>query len=233
MTRFDAETAVGRPIGPAARTRCPGVPSATTSRGQAMPDSIRQAYAHRAGEYVSALGSVRDMDEQDVALIGRWGRGVKWQVLDVGSGPGHWTEFLRARGVKIRGIDLVPEFVRSAHARFPQAEFDLGDARCLPVRDFELGGLLSWYSLIHSPPARSSTHLEEFARALRPTGSLLVGAFMGPHAEAFEHAISEAFYWSADGLCDALSATGFRVMEVHTRSVIGRRSHLAVLAERR
>lgn len=198
-----------------------------------MSESIRQAYARRAKEYVSALGSVSDMDEQDVALIARWGRGVKGPVVDVGSGPGHWTEFLRARGATIRGIDLVPEFVDSARARFPEAEFDLGDSRSLPVRDSELGGLLSWYSMIHTSPARSSTHLEEFARVLRPTGSLLVGAFLGPHAEAFEHAIGEAFYWSADGLRDALSATGFRVMEVHTRSVVGSRSHLAVLAERR
>lgn len=43
-----------------------------------------------------------------------------------------------------------------------------------------LGGILAWYSLIHTDPDRLDPLLAEFARAVRPGGGLAIGFFEGP-----------------------------------------------------
>lgn len=75
----------------------------------------------------------------------------------------------------IEGIDIVPEFVASAHARFPQVNFRLGTFESLPVLGNSLSGILAWYTIIHTVPSRLQQVLAEFARCLSPGGSLLLG----------------------------------------------------------
>lgn len=191
---------------------------------------IRRAYSKRVSEYVAVLGSVDDMDPVDFALIASWGTSVVGPILDVGSGPGHWTELLRDRGCDARGIDMVPEFIDSARKRFPLASFEVGDLLALPFENARFGGVLAWYSLIHMRPDLCERAFEELARVLRPEGTLLVGAFLGPQGVPFDHAVTEAFYWSERGLADHLESAGFEVISTHTRSSEGSRPHLAVLA---
>lgn len=198
-----------------------------------ISQDIKQAYSKRASEYVAALGSVEDMDPLDVALIAGWGTRVDGPILDAGSGPGHWTELLRDRGCDVTGIDVVPEFVDSARKRFPLASFEVGDLLDLPIEDARFGGVLAWYSLIHMQPELCKQSLKEIARILKPGGHLLVGAFLGTQGVSFNHAITEAYYWSEQGLADSLDAVGLKVDSVHTRSAEGSRPHLAVLARRR
>ena len=198
-----------------------------------MTEDIKQAYSKRASEYVAALGSVEDMEPLDVALIASWGTKVVGSTLDVGSGPGHWTELLRNHGCDVSGIDVVPEFVDSARKRFPLASFEVGDLLVLPFENARFGGVLAWYSLIHMRPELCKQAFEELARVLKPGGDLLVGAFLGPQGVPFNHAITEAFYWSEQGLADSLDSAGFKVNSTHTRSAESSRPHLAVLARRR
>ena len=50
----------------------------------------------------------------DRQLVDTWADEIEGPVIDAGCGPGHWTNYLAERGVAVRGIDFVPEFV--AHA---------------------------------------------------------------------------------------------------------------------
>src|SRR3546814_4172280 len=63
----------------------------------------------------------------------------------------------------------------------------------------------SWYSVIHAPPAELPQILDEFGRALAPGGSLLMGFFAGEAGVMFEHAVTTAYYWSAEALTDLRS----------------------------
>lgn len=119
-------------------------------------EQIRDAYGARSDEYVSALGSVSDMAHEDATLTEAWGRSVVGRVIDAGSGPGHWTDFLRTRGLDVTGVEVVPEFVDSARERFPESHFGLGGIDSLPAQDSELGGVIAWYSLIHMQPSSRS-----------------------------------------------------------------------------
>jgi SAM-dependent methyltransferase len=193
---------------------------------------IGTSYSARADEYVKHLGSVSSLPKEDATLIATWGQSVTGQVIDAGSGPGHWTEFLRVRGVDIRGVDLVPEFVDSALRRFPKSRYRVGRMDDLRVGNSELGGILAWYSLIHTHPDDSAVIFREFARSVRSGGSLLIGVFEGAHAVAFDHAVATAYFWSVEALMSALEMAGFSTLEVHTRTDSGVRPHAALIAER-
>ena len=198
-----------------------------------MPDTVvRDSYAARAAEYTDLFGSIAATAAEDRRLIGEWAASIEGPALDAGCGPGHWTAFLRARGVTVEGLDLVPEFVDGAAARFPDLNFRVGDLGALPVGDGSLGGILSWYSLIHTEPEQVPEILSGFARALRLGGTLLLGFFTGPQFEPFDHAVVTAYFWPIPLLADALATAGFEVLETHSRTDPGARSHGAIWARR-
>lgn len=198
--------------------------------------SIAAAYNARAAEYVALTGDIEQTDTRDRALIERWRDTTPGRILDAGCGPGHWTQFLHDGHRDVIGIDLAEEFLTAARARYPHLAFRSGSFRELPLEDASLGGILAWYSLIHSPPADVPGILTEFTRALAPGGSVLIGYFDGTAREPFSHAVAPAYFWSPDALEDLLGAAGLTVASQERRDrepgEISRRPHGAVTAFR-
>lgn len=202
-----------------------------------MTDSpIAAAYDARAAEYIALIGEVDQLAERDREEIGRWADAVPGRILDAGCGPGLWTRFLHDRGREVLGIDLSDQFIAHARARNPHLEFLHGSFERVPLPDASLGGILAWYSLIHTPPEEVPAILAEFARVLAPGGSILIGFFDGVPREPFAHAITKAYFWSADALADLLVDAGFVVASVEHRGrvpgEVSARPHGAVTATR-
>lgn len=202
-----------------------------------MGADVAARYAERAGEYARHLGSMSSVHPADEHLVTSWaaglgGAGHGGPVLDAGCGPGHWSGHLAARGVDVRGVDQVPEFVEHARRAHPTVPFDLADVDALPYGPGQFSGVLAWYSLIHHDPGDIRRPLDEFARVLRPGGGLLVGFFTGSAVEPFDHAVATAWRWSPDLLADALRASRFDVLETHARTgpTSGPRPHGALVA---
>ena len=191
------------------------------------------AYARRASEYVEALGSVNAMHHADRHLIEAWGAAASGRLIDAGCGPGHWTQHLAERGADIRGIDLVSEFIAHARATHPGIRFDVGSIEAIDEPDAAIGGVLAWFSTIHHEPSTIAVPLAEFARVLRPGGTLLLGYFDADETEAFDHAITSAYRWRAGDLQQVLESAGFDVVETHRRAGRGTRPVAAIVAERR
>ncbi len=102
-------------------------------------------------------------------------------VVEVGSGPGHVTAYLAAAGADATGLDLAPEMVAQARARFPDVTYEVGDLRHLmrpPLAD-GWGAVLAWYSLIHLSPAELPDAVAALARPLAPGGCLLLAMQTG------------------------------------------------------
>ncbi|MBT2486856.1 MULTISPECIES: class I SAM-dependent methyltransferase [unclassified Microbacterium] len=173
--------------------------------------AIAGAYDARAAEYVQLLGSVDQMDERDRETIRRWRDETPGLLLDAGCGPGHWTGFLSGDHREVVGVDISGEFVRSARRTHPELRFEQVSFRELPFEDASVGGILAWYSLIHTRPADVPAVLTEFARVLTPEGALLLGFFEGRPREPFDHQVTTAYYWSADALAELLADAGFEV----------------------
>lgn len=195
-------------------------------------EEVRSAYGSRADDYTAAVGRIEHVAGADLALVERWARSLQGLVLDVGCGPGQWTNHLAGLGVDVEGVDLVPEFVDRAMVAYPGVRFQLGEAETLDVEDGALGGVLAWYSLIHTPPERIGEPLAEFARCVRPGGGLAIGFFAGPLLEPFDHAVTTAYYWPVDMLASEVQRAGFVVTHTETRTDPGVRPHGALLAIR-
>lgn len=198
-------------------------------RPQTLSD-VRAAYAGRAEEYAGLLGTVASLAAPDLTFVGAWARSVTGSVIDVGCGPGQWTDWLRSQGVEVEGIDPVPEFVRLAQQAYPRSNFRVAQAEATGLADGACGGVLAWYSLIHTDPAGIDEALAEFSRIVRPGGSLALGFFEGPELAAFDHAITTAYAWPAKLLAERLEAAGFAVERSESRTDPGSRRHGAMTA---
>ena len=196
------------------------------------PDSVRDAYADRAAEYIDVLGSIEDAAQADRDYVLSWARSIDGPVLDVGCGPGQWTNYLLDAGIDVEGVDPVQAFIGYAGDHYPLARYRTGYANDLGVAAGSLGGVLAWFSLIHIDPAEIDESLNEFARCIRPGGSAAIGFFDGPSEEPFDHAVSTAFYWSVEALTKRLERAGFTVTDAQTRKDSGVRRQGVIVARR-
>jgi len=199
--------------------------------------AIAAAYDARAVEYIEIAGSIDQMEAADRGLIDQWREATPGRLLDAGCGPGQWSEFLHNSNRDVIGLDLSDEFLAAARSRYPHLRFDHGSLRDLPYEDASFGGILAWYSLIHTPPEEIPAILHEFGRVLIPGGSLLIGFFDGQPRESFSHAIAPAHFWSADSLEELLANAGFTLTATdhrpRTPDEVSQRAHGAVTSIKR
>jgi hypothetical protein len=112
-------------------------------------------------------------------------------------------------------------------------DFAIESLESMDAVSSSIGGILSWYSLVHYEPGEIQVPLREFSRVIRPGGALLVGFFEGTEVEKFAHAVTPAYRWPVDAMSSELDRAGFDVLESHVRITKGQRPHAAVSAQRR
>ncbi len=193
---------------------------------------VREAYAERAVEYINLFADIDAAAKEDREQLPAWAEAVAGPIIDVGCGPGQWTGYLHRHGVDIRGVDPVPAFINEARQRRPGIDYQVGFGDRLDAEDASLGGVLAWFSLIHTEPVEISEILSEFARCVRPSGGLAIGFFTGATLAAFDHAVTTAYLWPTDLLCARVTEAGFAITAVHTRTDPGSRPQGTILAER-
>ncbi|WP_336853847.1 class I SAM-dependent methyltransferase [Sinomonas albida] len=188
--------------------------------------------AFSAAEYIDLFGLIDAAHPADQQLVEMWADDVDGAVLDAGCGPGHWAALIAQRGRSVTGVDQVPEFIVHARRKAPGLDFRIGSLAALDLPAESLGGVLAWYSLIHFSPEEIQEPLTEFARVLRPGGSLLIGFFEGPVIDAFDHAVVTAYRWPTHALEEQLRGAGFETTETRVRSTKAQRSQAAIIAQR-
>lgn len=132
-------------------------------------------------------------------------------VADLGCGSGRVTAHLRSLGMDTFGVDLSPALIDHARERYPKLRFEIGSMDALDLPDGELAGIVSWYSIIHAPPALISTYSAEFRRVLAPGGHLLLAFFESRDepVSTFDHAVTTAYHWPIDDLAGRVRDAGF------------------------
>jgi ubiquinone/menaquinone biosynthesis C-methylase UbiE len=101
--------------------------------------------------------------------------GADARVLDAGCGAGRMSRYLARRGCLVEGIDLSSNMIAAARRDHGDLVFTVGSLAELPYPDDRFGGVMLWYSIIHTPPAGLARVFAEAARVLGPGGHLLVG----------------------------------------------------------
>lgn len=194
--------------------------------------AVYRAYSTRAQEYTDLLGHINTTAPRDQATVTRWARDCTGRVVDVGCGPGHWTAYLTEAGVTAEGIDPVSEFVEHARRTYPEVPYRQGTFDDLGDLPYPLGGVFSWYSLIHLDPSDVPEVLATMHASLAPGGRILLAFFDGARIEEFPHAVAPAFYWPHRKMMDAVHHAGFTITHQEQRHDPGRRPHAALFAYR-
>ena len=150
------------------------------------PDHLRTTratYDTVAVDYARLLPDLRAETSLDRTMLATFaeltmGAGLG-PVADLGCGTGRITAHLDSLGVDVFGIDLSPAMVDLARHNHPRLRFDVGSITALDLSDAAVGGVLAWYSTIHTPAQDLPGVFTEFARVLAPGGYFLVGFHVG------------------------------------------------------
>jgi SAM-dependent methyltransferase len=97
-------------------------------------------------------------------------------VLEVGSGVGFWTEYMRAHGVtRYTGNDIAPVAIERLRQRYPEYSWIAGDASevALPAGAFDLAIMIDVTQHI-TDDAAFERAMRGIWRALRPGGAFAV-----------------------------------------------------------
>ncbi|AXH91254.1 class I SAM-dependent DNA methyltransferase [Micromonospora aurantiaca] len=200
----------------------------------------RAAYDAVAEDYARLLPDVVE-PPLDRALLTAFAEtvGPDRPVLEVGCGTGRVTAHLHRLGLDISGVDLSPGMVAVARRTYPDLRFEVGSLTGLTVPDGSLGGLVSWYSVIHLPPELLPEVFAGFRRVLAPGGHLLLAVKAGDRLDrrkqAYGHPVGYDVYWlSPKWLAAQLSAAGFTVTATTIREPVGaeRQPQAFLLAQR-
>ncbi|MFI7446117.1 class I SAM-dependent DNA methyltransferase [Nonomuraea sp. NPDC049714] len=181
------------------------------------PDFVRttrDSYDAVAAQYAEAFSATLETAPLQRAMLDAFAALVRGggPVADVGCGPGYATGHLHALGVDAFGVDLAPEMIALARQAYPGLRFEVGTMAALDVPDGALGGVLSRYSIIHTPPERLPEIIAEFSRVLAPGGHLMLSFVAHDEpaepAEAYDHRVALAYRWSPDRVAGLLGEHG-------------------------
>ena len=209
----------------------PGEPRDYDPRGRARTSrrcggpwnaNLARDYDRVADLYAEAYLDELSRKPFDREVLDRFARDVAARVCDVGCGPGHIARYLHDRGVDVFGIDLSPRMVDLARRVSPSIPFDAGDMVSLGIPSASLGGIVSFYSVIHLERSVLPAALAEMSRVLKPGGRLLLAFHRGTtevHADQWfgEPVSLDATLFEPSEVAEHLAAAGFEVSDILLR----------------
>lgn len=128
---------------------------------------------------ISTYGKIADKysnqyfnDLTDIPYIDKFLKNIpsKGRILDIGCGPGQFSQYITKNGFHVIGIDYSQEMIEIARTKVPAVEFKHMDMRNLKFEENSFDGILSAYSLIHITSEDIPDTLKEFNKVLKPGG---------------------------------------------------------------
>lgn len=177
---------------------------------------VKDTYEKIANEYTDEYAS----DFSDTPYIGKFlallSRDAK--VLDIGSGPGQFSDHIHRKGFDVQGVDMSPTMVKIAQEKYSDIHFDEMDMRNLDFSDNSFDGLLVAYSLIHIPSDEITSTLNEFSRVLKGDGYILVIAQKGEADQVVDEPLKAGEkifvnFFNLEQLKQYFADTNFEVIE--------------------
>jgi SAM-dependent methyltransferase len=184
----------------------------------------RVFYDTVADEYAVQFGDLRPGTPLDRGVLHGFAQlvGEGGEVADLGCGPGRVTAYLASQGLSVFGLDVSESMLAIARREHPALRFVRGSMQELDLPEGSLDGVVSWYSIIHTPEEHLPALFAGFHRVLRPGGHLLLGFQCGDeprrYEEAFGHQVSLTFLRRRpERIAALLSGAGFTVRATTVR----------------
>jgi len=188
-------------------------------------EKTRKSYNLAAEKYFEDFKDEMKQKEYDRGFLDEFSShfNSKSIIWDVGCGPGHITRYVSDMGLNILGIDISEKCIEVARRENPGMRFYVMDMAKLDIADESVDGIISFYSIIHTPKRFQPSLFREFNRVLKMGGRIAIVVKKGDsegyvdELEGFKTSLYFANFKEAE-IRSYLEASGFRVALLKTRS---------------
>ncbi len=139
-------------------------------------EETRKSFNLAAEKYFELFKDEMKQKQYDRALLDRFAGNFDSEstICDLGCGPGHITRYLFDKGLNVFGIDISERCIEIARRENPKMRFQVMDMARLDIADESIDGIVSFYSIIHTPKRFVHILFREFNRVLKKGGQILV-----------------------------------------------------------
>lgn len=184
----------------------------------------RKSYNLAAEKYFELFKDEMKQKEYDRALLDEFSShfGPESIICDLGCGPGHITRYVHDKGLNIFGVDVSEKCVEIARRENPGMLFEIMDMADLDLADESVDGIISFYSIIHTPKRFQPILFSEFNRVLKMGGRVCVVVKKGDTegcVEELEGFKTRLYFtnFNEDEIRSYLEANKFIVTSLETR----------------
>jgi len=145
----------------------------------------RNAYNLAADKYHDLFHNEMIEKEYDRNLLNAFAGKLPGDSLicDAGCGPSaHIGRYLYDKGFNVIGIDISDRCIEMASGFNPGIKFFCNDISKMNFENNLFDGIISYYSIIHTPKKSINILFSEFFRVLKPNGYLLIAVKAGNEA---------------------------------------------------
>ncbi|HEX9975571.1 MAG TPA: class I SAM-dependent methyltransferase [bacterium] len=149
---------------------------------ESINEKTRCAYNLAAEKYHNLFHNELNEKEYDRKLLDRFADNFTSGSLicDAGCGPSaHISRYLSDKGLNVIGVDISDRCIEMAKELNPFMQFVREDIANLSFESGSLDGIVSYYSIIHTPKRAISKIIKEFNRTLKSDGYLLIAVKAG------------------------------------------------------
>ena len=187
-------------------------------------EAIRKSFNLAAEKYYELFKDEMKQKECDRIILDKFAGNFDSGsiVCDVGCGPGHITRYLLDKGLNVFGVDISERCIEIARRENPKVRFQVMDMARLDLADESIDGIISFYSIIHTPKRLVNVLFSEFSRVLRGGGIILVVVKRGSSEGYVDELLGfktrlYSTYFTEEELETYLQTSGFEVIFMETR----------------
>ncbi len=187
-------------------------------------EKTRESFNLAAEKYYEQFKDEMKQKEYDRLLLDRFAESFNADsvICDVGCGPGHITRYLFDRGLNVFGVDISEKCVEIAQRENPEIRFQVMDMVKLDIADESLDGIISFYSIIHTPKQFVDRLFCEFNRVLKKHGRVLIVVKKGDtegYVDELEGFKTQLYFthFKEEEIRNYLEANGFKVVFLEAR----------------
>lgn len=143
-----------------------------------------KVYDYLAEEYHALFKDELCQKEYDRKLLDCYAQYFSFasKIYDVGCGPsGHIGRYLFDKGLNVIGVDISQKCIDIAKNYHPDMAFKKMDMMALQLDDLSIDGIISFYSIIHTPKNDVYKIFQEFKRVTKIGGKILLAVKEGDH----------------------------------------------------
>lgn len=144
------------------------------------------------------------------------------EILDLGCGPGHHSNFFFNQNFKVTGIDLSSEMIKLAKKEFTDIDFKVMDISDLDFEVNTFDGIWASASLLHIPKNNIKLILKKIKEILVNNGILYISLKEGKGSEIFNDirygGVDKFYvYYKLDEIKNILEDIGFNILDIELK----------------